>query len=143
MAPAAEFWLSSCANLTAHAAVDGCNLDRSSHLGGFTALPAADWAPRGGGAAFNDGKLRAYQRLQKLVGRGPIIANCHSCLTPNTTIPGVHSQNIEGFGPAEQRIVQLQVLARAGKLAKVHYSIGGDGSDCLDARKVEHAMAAS
>jgi hypothetical protein len=139
---AAEFWLSACANMTAHPAVDGCNLDRSSHVGSFTALPAADWSPRNGAAAFNAGKLRAFQRLQQVVGQGPVIANCHSCLEANTTIPGVHSQNIEGFGPSEQRIVQLQVLAKAGKLAKAHYSVGGAGAGCLDPAVVEHAMAA-
>jgi hypothetical protein len=90
---AAAYWLIACANVTAHASVDGCNLDRASHLGNFTELPhAAAWAPRHGAQAFNDGKLAAFQKLQSVVGAGPVIANCHSCLTDTTTIPGVFSQ---------------------------------------------------
>lgn len=139
---AAAYWFSACANVTAHPAVDGCNIDRASHLGGFTALPPGSWGPRGGAQAFNTGKLAALQQLQAVVGDGPVIANCHECLTANTTIPGVHSQNLEGFGPREEWIVKMQVLARAGKLAKAHYSTDdADGLGCLNRSHVEHAMA--
>eukprot|EP01048_Picozoa_sp_COSAG05_P012907 COSAG05_NODE_1329_length_5159_cov_5.257510_2_plen_518_part_00 len=139
---AAAFWLIACANVTAHKSVDGCNLDRASHLGRFTALPSSGWAPRNGGQAFNDGKLAAFQKLQSIVGAGPVIANCHSCLTDSTTVPGVASQNLEGFNVAEEWIEKMQVLARHRKLAKAHYSVNDDGgAGCLNATLVEPAMA--
>jgi hypothetical protein len=138
---AATFWLIACANVTAHKAVDGCNLDRASHLGSFTDLAPATWAPRNGAQAFNDGKLAAFQKLQGVVGAGPVIANCHPCLEENTTIPGVHSQNLEGFTVAEEWIGKLQVLDRHKKLAKAHYSIrDSSGAGCLNATLVEPAM---
>ena len=139
---AATFWMSHCANVTASPYVDGCNLDRSMHLGNFTNTVSKDWKPRNGPAAFNDGKLAAMQMLQQVVGAGPVIANCHECLTDATTIPGVASQNLEGFKNSEEWIIKMQVLARANKLAKAHYSMPSPGDGCLNASQVEHAMAA-
>jgi hypothetical protein len=139
---AAAFWMIGCANITAHPSVDGCNLDRASHVGDFTGLPDGAWAPRNGRQAYNDGKLAAMQKLQKVVGDGPVIANCHECLTDKATIPGVHSQNVEFFRPGEKSIQQLQVLARHDKLAKAHYSepeTSGDG--CFKLSVIEPALA--
>ena len=139
---AADFWLIACANMTAHKSVDGCNLDRASHLGNFTQVPSSNWAPRNGAQAFNDGKLAGFQHLQQVVGDGPIIANCHSCLSDDTVIPGVYSQNLEGFNVAEEWIEKMQVLARHKKLAKAHFSTSdGSGAGCLNATVVEPAIA--
>lgn len=127
---AGEFFLSSCLNMTLSPNVDGCNIDRANHIVCDNSHCEDAWGLTPTDCkAFGTNKLAALQTLQKQLGDGPLILNCHGCLKPSTVVPGVKSQNVEFFNADEKSIQALQTLAKAGKLAKAHFQ---DNKGCTD-----------